>query len=157
MGLFWDFHCYPMENLQLFVWDHHIPFNLCRLCFLPLSSLDRREGGADIPCDCVAISLPCYGDTFWLFFGFLRVDHPELPKSQLAIMTTLAWGARAVKVLPMVPPPGHKLGSLLPYVQVPLPTATVVSWSRQKLKEQHPHSCPRWSPELGQREALARY
>lgn len=81
------------------------------------------------------------------------------PKSQLAIMTTHAWGVRAVDILPMVPPPGRKLGSLLPYIQVSLPTAMVVLWSWQRLKEQHPqhlppHFCPGWSPELNQRERL---
>lgn len=79
------------------------------------------------------------------------------PESQFALMTTHAWGVKAVQVLPMVPPPGHKLGSLLPYVQVSLPTATVVSWSRQRLEEHHPHFGGSWRAELRRREALARY
>lgn len=118
MGLFWDFHCYPKENLQLFALESSSSIQAMETACQPLNSLDRHEGGADIPCDCMALSLPCCGDSFWLIFVVL-VFFKELttynsPKSQLAIMTTPAWGVRAVKVLPVVPPPGHKLGSVLP-------------------------------------------
>lgn len=34
-GLFWDFHCYSMKNLQLFAWNHHTLFQLCRLFVCP--------------------------------------------------------------------------------------------------------------------------
>lgn len=98
-----DNKCIPHFNVQWLPWVCFgilivTPWKICSYLFgiiilypsyagcacLPLNSLDRHKGGVDIPCECMALSLPCCVDIFvWFCLGlffFLSVDNSELPK-----------------------------------------------------------------------------